>query len=162
MAKKALIIALLMVFACAAQAMAQKPDKKAAPKPASEQLTHREAINFGERWQGMGEETKRAFLEGMASAFRIVCLNSVTSLDSKPADVKDVNKRFMECMVSFFPFQINQVQETMTDLYQDKANTIIAFDDMYYQALLKIKGDPIDDNLKQLRQKMEKLSKQSQ
>lgn len=162
MAKKALMIVLVMIFAWSAQAQAQKPEKKSEKKPAAALSAPREMMDMGGHWTSMSDESKTTFLEGMLTAYRTVCMNSVTSLDSKTADVQDVNKRFMECLAALFPYQPSQVKETMTSLYQDKDNAKIPFDDIYYLALLKIKGDPIDDKLKSLRQKMEILTHQAQ
>jgi hypothetical protein len=125
-------------------------------------LAHKELTDLGGYWLAMSEESKMAFLEGMSAAFRVVCLNSVMPQDTKNVDAKELNKRFGECITMFYPYRAGVVKETMTSLYQDRANSKIPFDDMYGMALFKIKGEPIEENLKILRQKMEKLSQQVQ
>ena len=58
-----------------------------------------------------------------------------------------------------FPYKPGAIKEAMTSLYQDKANNIIPYDLMFGMALLKVKGDPFEDNLARLRQDLSRRGK---
>jgi hypothetical protein len=157
MARKALLIALALILAFASSALAQK--KAPAPLASSPSAAAKgpaEVTNFGQRWSAMTDKERESFLEGMAFAFRIYCLNAVMAGDNKPQNAQEADKRFKECFLAQFPYQPALVKEAMTSLYQDKANNNIPFDMMYGMALLKVKGDPIDENLAKLRQELKR------
>lgn len=151
MAKKALILTVALLCAFAVPAMAQQKkasaDKKPVPVAASGQS---EVSDFGARWQGMSDKEREGFMRGMATAFRVVCMN-VAAGDGKNKDAADLNKRFMECFVSVMPYPINAVKAAMTSLYQDKANNHVPYDMLYGAALLKAGDKPYEESLIQLR-----------
>jgi hypothetical protein len=62
----------------------------------------------------------------------------------------------MECFAGIFPYKLGDIKSAMTSLYQDKNNNIIPYDIMYGMSLLKVKGDPYEDNLVRLRQDLAK------
>lgn len=163
MARKALLIALALIFALAAPALAQKKSGSKTPTPlgGSPSSTAASAAHqfsgFGKYWNDMGDKEHEAFLRGMITAFRIYCMEAVGS--DKSRNPQDVNKRFMECFAANFPYQPSAVKEAMNSLYQDKANNNVPFDYMFGIALLKVKGDPVEDKLVKLRQDSEKLLK---
>lgn len=157
MARKALltVIALLVAFSVPAYAQKKSADKQ--PTAMSQAAGGTTISNFGQRWTGMGEKERESFLEGMASAFRIMCLNAVMGgLDATAQNAQEADKKFKECMVAFFPYQMHLVRQAMTELYQDKANNNVPFDVCFGVALLKIKGDPYEENLAKLRQDLAK------
>jgi hypothetical protein len=164
MARKALLIALALMLALAVPALAQKKtgDKSPTPlasSPADAAKGHGEVTNFGQRWTAMTDKERNSFLEGVVSAFRIVCLNVAMGGPDTSKNPKDMQKNFMDCFLAQFPYQSYMVKEAMTSLYQDKANNIIPFDIMYGMALLKVKGDPVEDNLVKLRQDLNRRGK---
>uniref|UniRef100_A0A7C4AH86 Uncharacterized protein n=1 Tax=Fundidesulfovibrio putealis TaxID=270496 RepID=A0A7C4AH86_9BACT len=157
MARKALltVIALLVAFSVPAYAQKKSGDKQ--PTPMSQAASAASVSNFGQRWAAMGEKERDGFLEGMVTAFRIMCLNAVMGgLDAKSQNAQEADKKFKECMVGFFPYQMHLVRQAMTELYQDKANNAVPFDVCFGVALLKIKGDPYEENLAKLRQDLAK------
>lgn len=164
MARKALLIALALILAFAVPALAQKKsaDKAPAPLAASPSAAAKpgpSVTNFGQRWNAMTDHEHEVFLEGIATAFRILCMNVVMSGETAPKNPQEADKRFKECFLAQFPYQTALVKEAMNSLYQDKANSIIPYDLMYGMALLKVKGDPIEDNLAKLRQDLSKRGK---
>jgi len=153
MARKALLIVLALILAFAAPAMAQK--KSAAPLAAAPSAAAKgsaEVTNFGQRWTAMTDKERDLFLEGIATAFRILCMNVVLGGETKPQNAQDADKRFKECFLAQYPYQSSLIKQAMNTLYQDKANNIVPYDLMFGMALLKVKGDPIEDNLAKLRQ----------
>jgi hypothetical protein len=160
MARKALLVVLALALFTATPALAQN-------KPASKKATSLDAsasasaapgfAGFGQRWNSMSDKEHDSFLNGMLTAFRNFCLD-VTAGDSSK-DPQEVNKNFMTCFATHFPYQPAVVKQALNELYKDKANNIIPFDYMYGMALLKVKGDPIDDKLVKLRQVSEKAFK---
>lgn len=161
MAKKILLAALLVAVALASPAWAKK-DKSPTPLSSSSSEAPAKGVHdFGARWMGMSVGEKAAFVEGIATGFRVVCLNATMAADAKPKDNKEVSQRFVECMVSLFPYKTSEVVDAMTALYQDKSNNILSWDLVYGISLVKIKGDPYEDNLKQLRQNVNNMLKNS-
>jgi len=162
MARKVWLMVLALTLLMAVPALAQKPGNK-APTPlegapsATAASAHRQFSGFGQYWNAMSDKEHDAFMRGVVTAFRIYCMEAVAS--DKSQSPQDTNKHFMECFASNFPYQPGLVKEAMNSLYQDKANNIIPFDYMFGLALLKVKGDPIDDRLARLRQDSEKLLK---
>ena len=165
MARKALLITLALILALAVPALAQKKtgDKSATPLSSSPSVAakgHGEVTNFGQRWSAMSDKEREFFLEGIATAFRIMCLNvAFSGVDSSKANPQDVQKSFMDCFLAQFPYKPGVVKEAMTSLYLDKANNIIPYDLMFGMALLKVKGDPFEDNLVKLRQDLTRRGK---
>ena len=158
MAKKALILTVALLCAFAVPAMAQKKastDKKPTPVAAA---AHSEVSDFGVRWQAMSDKEREGFLRGMATAFRVVCLQ-VAAQDGKTSDPAELNKRFMECFISTMPYQPNRIKDAMTSLYQDKANNHIPYDMLYSAALLKAGDKPYEENLVQMRKVAAKIEK---
>lgn len=155
MARKALLIALVLVLSLAGQAFAQKKDKTPvglSSSPSAAASGPQTVRDFGTRWTAMPDRERSVFLEGMVSAFRILCLNAVMAGQTTPPSAQEAEKKFKECVINWFPYQIRDVSQAMTELYQDKANNNIPFDTMYGMSLLKIKGDPaLDENLSKLR-----------
>ena len=159
MARKAVFIALILVLALSGQALAQKKTDKAptslASQPSAAAAGPGTIKDFGNRWNAMGDKERTAFLEGMVSGFRIVCLNVVMAGQSAPPSAQEAEKKFKECVLPMFPYAIREVKEAMNSLYQDKANNVVPFDMMYGMALLKVKGDPaLDDSLVSLRKNL--------
>lgn len=164
MARKALLIALALILALAVPALAQKKsgDKSPTPLAASPAVAAKgnpEITNFGQRWSAMTDKERDFFLEGVATAFRIMCLNVAFGGPDASKNPQDVQKNFMDCFLAQFPYKTGTVKDAMTGLYKDKANNIIPYDLMFGMALLKVKGDPIDDNLAKLRQELSKRGK---
>jgi len=164
MARKALLIALALILALAVPALAQKKtgDKSPTPlasSPSAAAKGNGEVTNFGQRWTAMTDKERIFFVEGIATAFRILCLNVAFGGPDSSKNPQDAQKSFMDCFLAQFPYQPYMVKDAMTGLYQDKANNIIPFDLMYGMALLKVKGDPIEDNLAKLRQDLSKRGK---
>ena len=165
MARKALLISLALILALAVPALAQKKPGAKTPTPlggspsSTAAQAHQKFSGFGQRWTTMSDKEHDSFLLGVVTAFRIYCMEAVAS--DKSQNPQDVSKRFLECFASNFPYQPSVVKEAMNSLYQDKANNNISFDYMFGIALLKVKGDPIDDNLVKLRQESEKLLNKS-
>ncbi|WP_243313900.1 hypothetical protein [Fundidesulfovibrio agrisoli] len=165
MARKALLTALALILALAVPAFAQQKggDKKAAASGASSSAAsaapRATVSNFGQRWNGMTDKERELYLEGMAFAFRTVCMSAVMTLDSAKTSPQEADKTFRECFSSWFPYRPYEVKQAMTAIYQDKANNIIPFDIAYGQALLKVKGDSIEDNLTKLRQDLARQAK---
>lgn len=156
MARKALLIALALTLAFAAPAVAQqkKSDPKApVPLSGQQQAT---VSNFGQRWTAMTDKERDTFLEGMATALRMVCTTAVFTAEPKPKDMTEANKRFIECFSAQFPYKPGDIKGAMNSLYQDKANNIVPYDIMFGMALLKLKGDPYEENLAKLRQDLAK------
>lgn len=163
MARKAVLTALALILALAVPAFAQQKGaekKSATSAAASSAAAHNSVTNFGQRWTAMADKEREAFLEGMAFAFRTACMSAVMSLDSTKTNPQEADKTFRECFSGWFPYRPYDVKQAMTTIYQDKANNIIPFDIAYGQALLKVKGDPIEDNLAKLRQDLAKRAKQ--
>lgn len=163
MARKALLIALTLTLALAGTAQAQKStDKKPtslSSAPSAVAAGPATVSNFGQRWSAMTDKERDSFLEGMASAIRLVCTNAVFGQETKPVDMQAANKSFMECFAGVFPFKPGDIKSAMTSLYQDKNNNIIPYDIMYGMALLKVKGDPYEESLTRLRQDLSKRGK---
>ena len=161
MARKALLTALALILALAVPAFAQQKggDKKAAASSAASTAPKSAVTNFGQRWTGMSDKERDLFLEGMVSAFRIICVNQLYTLDASKTSPQEADKAFRECFSVLFPYRPYDVKQAMTAIYQDKANNIIPFDIAYGQALLKVKGDPIEDNLTKLRQDLTRQAK---
>jgi len=161
MAKKILLAVLLVAVAFASPAWAdKKKDKTPTPLSSSSgEAAPKSVHDFGARWLAMSVGEKAAFVEGIATGFRVVCLNATMSADAKPKDNKEVSQRFVDCMVSLFPYKTSEVVDAMTALYQDKPNNILSWDLVYGIALVKIKGDPYEDNLNQLRQNVNAMLK---
>ena len=159
MAKKALILTLALLCAFAVPAMAQQ--KKASGEKKSSIATapaHMEINDFGSRWSGMSDKERHGFLLGMATAFRVVCMN-VAAGDGTNKDPADYNKNVMMCISNVMPYQIAPIIEAMTSLYQDKTNNRISFDAIYGVALLKMAGKPFDESLAQQRKLADALGK---
>lgn len=160
MARKALLIALALTLALAGAAHAQKgADKKPtslSSAPSAAAAGPATVTNFGQRWTAMSDKERDTFLEGMTTALRLVCTNAVLGQETKPVDMQAANKSFMECFAGVFPYKPGDIKSAMTSLYQDKNNNIIPYDIMYGMALLKVKGDPYEDNLARLRQDLAK------
>lgn len=160
MARKALLIALALTLALAGAAHAQKSaDKKPASlssAPSAAAAGHATVTNFGQRWTAMTDKERDMFIEGMTTAIRLVCTNAVLGQETKPVDMQAANKSFMECFAGVFPYKPGDIKSAMTSLYQDKNNNIVPYDIMYGMALLKVKGDPYEDNLARLRQDLAK------
>ncbi|MFP5239612.1 MAG: hypothetical protein ACLGQW_07275 [Acidobacteriota bacterium] len=161
MARKALLTALALILALAVPAFAQQKggDKKAAASSAASATPRSTVSNFGQRWNTMTDKERELYLEGMAFAFRTVCMSAVMTLDSAKTNPQEADKAFRECFSGWFPYRPYDVKQAMNAIYQDKANNIIPFDIAYGQALLKVKGDPIEDNLNKLRQDLAKHAK---
>ncbi len=153
MARKALLIVLALTLTLAVPAFAQKKSEPKAPVPVGHQAS---VSNFGQRWNSMTDKERDHFLQGMIYAIRLVCTNAVFSSANKPANMQEAGKQFAECFKAQFPYSPGDVKVAMTALYQDKANDIVPFDLMYGMALLKIKGDPYEQNLTKLRQDLAK------
>jgi len=153
MARKALLIALALTLALAAPAMAQKKSEPKTPVPVGQQAS---VSNFGQRWSAMTDKERDHFLEGMIYAIRMVCTNAVFGSEQKQMNMQEAGKQFAECIKAQFPYKPGDVKTAMTTLYQDKANNIVPFDLMYGMALLKIKGDPYEENLSKLRKDLSK------
>lgn len=167
MARKACLIAMILVLGLAVPALAQKKaagDKTPTPLSGSPASTASHASqsfsNFGQTWTGMSEKERNYFIEGMVASFRIICLNAVVaSGQGAPGSQQDADKKFRECMGAWFPYRPSEVRDSMTALYQEKANNVVPFDTMFGMALLKIKGDPYEENLAKLRQDLAKRAK---
>ncbi|WP_243438904.1 hypothetical protein [Fundidesulfovibrio soli] len=166
MARKALLTALALILALAVPAFAQqkagdkKPAASGAASGAAASAAPRATVsNFGQRWNGMTDKERELYLEGMAFAFRTVCMSAVMTLDSSKTSPQEADKAFRECFSGWFPYRPYDVKQAMNAIYQDKANNIIPFDIAYGQALLKVKGDPIEENLNKLRQDLAKRAK---
>lgn len=160
MAKKALIltVALLCAFAVPAMAQTKKPSGDKKPTPVAAAPAHMEVSDFGTRWQAMSDKERHDFLFGMATAFRVACMNAAVG-DGTNKDPAEYNKNVMGCIVSVMPYQINPIKDAMTSLYQDKANNHVSFDVIYGMALLKIAGKPYDEMLAQQRKMAESFGK---
>lgn len=154
MARKALLFSLALILALAAPAWAQKKSDPKAPVAVGGQQST--VSNFGQRWTAMTDKERDMFLEGMATALRMVCTTAVFTAEPKPKDMNEANKRFMECFSAQFPYKPWDIKNAMNALYQDKANNIVPYDIMYGMALLKVKGDPYEENLAKLRQDLNK------
>ena len=151
MAKKALILTVALLCAFAVPAMAQQKkssgDKKPVPVAGA---AHADVSDFGARWQGMSDKEREGFIMGMATAFRVMCMN-VAAGDGSNKDPLEFTKRVRECFISVMPYQPSRIKEAMTSLYQDKANNHVPFDMLYSVALLKAGDKPYDESLVQLR-----------
>ena len=160
MARKALLIALALTLALAGAAHAPKSeDKKPASlssAPSAAAAEHATVTNFGQRWTAMTGKGRDTFIEGRTTAIRLVCTNAVFGQETKPVDMQAANKSFMECFAGMFPYKPVDIKSAMTSLYQDKNNNIVPYDIMYGMSLLKVKGDPYEDNLVRLRQDLAK------
>lgn len=164
MARKALLIALILSLAAAPALAAEKKAKaqglESSPSSSAAQAVH-QFTGFGQRWTSMSDKEHDSFLLGMLTSFRIYCMEAVESDKTQSMAPQDVNKRFLGCIASNFPYAPVQVKQAMDDLYRDKTNNTIPFDYMYGIALLKVKGEPVEENLAKLRQDSAKLLKGS-
>ncbi|GAB6039156.1 hypothetical protein JCM15519_37150 [Fundidesulfovibrio butyratiphilus] len=161
MAKKILLAALLVAVAFASPAWSKKEKTPTPLSSSSESSAPQSISNFGTRWLDMSAKERMAFIEGMASAFRVICQNVIFQGDNKPKNAQEAQQRFRDCMLPMMPYRPTEIVDAMTALYQDKANNILSWDLVYGIALVKIKGDPYEDNLAKLRQDVNKVLKSS-
>lgn len=163
MARKATLFALTLILALALPALAQKKDKTPAPldgapsaKAAGANL---KVTDFGARWSAMTDMERNHFIEGMVTSIRFICTNTVYGVEPKQMDMKEADKRVLECIAANFPYKPSEVKAAMTSLYQDKTNNNIPYDTMYGFALFKVKGENYQENLAKVRQIFDKRAK---
>ncbi|GFK93523.1 hypothetical protein NNJEOMEG_01357 [Fundidesulfovibrio magnetotacticus] len=165
MARKAALTALTLILALAlaVPALAQKKDKTPAPldgapsaKAAGANL---KVTDFGARWTAMTDRERNHFIEGMVTSIRFLCTNTIYGADPKQMDMKDAEKRVVECIASNFPYMPHDIKAAMTAIYQDKANNSLPYDIVYGFALFKVKGDSYEENLAKVRQLYDKRAK---
>lgn len=144
MSKKALLLAVLFVFVI-------------LPGPALAAQANATGT-FAHAWTNYNEKERRAFLFGLATAVRMMCTDIITG--QKGATPQTIEKNFRDCFNAYAGIEPDQVISTMNGLYADPKNAMIPLDGMYKIALMKIRGDKIDDVLAQSRKYGEGLKKE--
>jgi hypothetical protein len=144
MSKKALLLAVLFVFVIL-------PGPAQAASPAG-------SGTFAHAWTNYSDKEHRAFIFGLATAVRIMCMDLTTT--QKDATPQTIEKNFRDCFNSYAGIEPEKVIAAMNALYADSKNSMIPLDGMYKIALMKVRGDKVDDILAQSRKYGEKLKKE--
>jgi hypothetical protein len=144
MSMKALLLAVL--FVCV---ILPGPALAAQPAPAG---------SFAHAWTNYNDKERRAFIFGLATAVRIMCTDITTA--QKDASPQTIETNFRDCFNSYAGIDPEQVISAMNALYADPKNAMIPLDGVYKIALMKVRGDKIDDVLVQSRKYGEGLKKE--
>lgn len=144
MSKKALLLAVL--FACLVLPGPVLAAQSAAPG------------TFAHAWSNYTDKERQAFLFGLATAVRMMCTDIMTG--QKGATAQTIETNFRDCFNSYAGIEPAQVISAMNGLYADPKNAMIPLDGMYKIALMKLRGDKIDEVLVQSRKYGEGLKKE--
>ena len=143
MSKKALLLTALFVFVVF----------KAPAFPASAG-----DATFARAWNNYSEKEKHSFLFGLATAVRIMCTDiSAMQKDAKP---QTIEANFRDCFNSYAGIEPAKLVAGMNELYADPKNAMIPLDGAYKIALMKSRGDKVDDIIVQSRKYGEGLKKE--
>lgn len=144
MSKKALLLAALFVLVI-------------LPGPA-QAAAAADSGTFAHAWNKYSPQEHHAFFIGLATAVRIMCTDF--SAAQKGADAQTIEKNFRDCFNSYAGIDPEKVISAMNALYADPKNALIPLDGMYKIALMKVRGDKVDEVLVQSRKYGEKLKKE--
>ena len=118
-------------------------------------------FNYGEFWNSIDEESKMAYVAGVREGVQM-CLQQLIDHSTPPqstqfATILNNNYNFialfMKDEMEKTPTLLKTFTKIIDDLYKDPANTYISIANMCIIASRKLRGDPIDSLLGELRKK---------
>lgn len=150
MTRKALLFVLFFVLVVfPAQAYAGSSVSASTAKAGSGSGT------FAHAWTSYSSKEKRSFLFGLATAVRIMCTD-ISSMQ-KNAKPQEIETNFRGCFNSYVGVEPERAIEAMDSLYADAKNAMIPIDGAYKIAIMRIRGDKVDDVIVQSRKYGERL-----
>ena len=153
MTRKALLLALLLVLV-----VFRVPAFAGSSVGAVSSSAGAGTGTFAHAWNSYSEKEKKSFLFGLATAVRIMCTDAISmQKDAKP---QDIESHFRNCFNSYVGVEPDRAISEMNALYADSKNAMIPIDGVYKIAIMRIRGDKVDDLLVQSRKYGERLKQE--
>jgi len=123
-------------------------------------------FSYGEFWNSIDEESKMAYVAGVREGVEMCLLQLIDYSPPLSTDKEAIAKfsttlennynfiaLFMKDEMEKTPNLLKTFTKIMDDLYKDHANTYIGISNMCIIASRKLRGEPIDSLLRDLRKK---------
>mgnify|MGYP001080392219 CR=1 FL=1 len=126
-----------------------------------------ESSSSGEFWNSMDDNNKEVYIWGIREGI-VMCMEQITERFLVPASKNKENTAIIEAILEdYYQFVmlfraddyettlnlLKTVVNIVSDLYKDPANTYVNISDMCFLASRKLRGEPIDSLLGELRKK---------
>jgi hypothetical protein len=108
----------------------------------------KEGINYGSLWNSSSDNTKMAFIQGYESGLVEGFLETSHAYKGKSKETEKVRELMKRLGENIPP---EGIKDVMNDIYRDSANTLLPWNSTIMLAKMRIRGEPTDKILTDLR-----------